>query len=86
MLAVHQPLFTQPENPMKERILCNATVELIQEVPGKKWEVTVWRMPPDGTQRVYTLNALSDTLAAQNAMRMFCEEMEKLRDAPLERI
>ena len=71
---------------MKERILCNASVELVRDIPRKTWEVTVWRMPPDGTQRRYTIQAESDTLAAQSCINIFVNECEAIRDASIEEI
>jgi hypothetical protein len=65
------------------RILAQATVEMLEDGPEPVWEVTVWGEPPFDDQRIYTLERKTDTLAAQEGIRLFVEEMENLRDAHL---
>jgi hypothetical protein len=40
--------------------------------------VTVWGLPPHDHRRVYTLQRKTDTLAAQEGIRLFVEEMQNL--------
>ena len=68
----------------KDRILATATVDLLEDGPLPIWEVTVTGEPPFGRQRIYTLEQKTDTLAAQEGIRQFVEEMEALRDASIE--
>lgn len=66
------------------RILASATVEPLEDEPCKLWEVTVWGEEPFAHTRNYTLSGKTDNNAAQEGIRLFVEEMENLRDAPLE--
>jgi hypothetical protein len=68
----------------KDRILATATVDLLEDGPLPIWEVTVTGEPPFDRQRIYTLEQKTDTLAAQEGIRQFVEEMEALRDASIE--
>jgi len=47
------------------------------------WEVTVWGEPPFDSIRIYTLEKKTDTLAAQEGIRQFVEEMENLSESSL---
>ena len=67
----------------KDRILAKATVDLLEDGPSPIWEVTVWGEPPFDCQRIYTLEKKTDTLAAQEGIRQFVEEMENLSESSL---
>jgi len=55
----------------------NATVDNI----GKnQWVVEVWGLEPHDFTRRYEITAKSDTLAAQEGIRRFVEEMEARKD------
>lgn len=70
---------------MSERILANAIVDLIEDCPVPLWEVRVFGgVPGDEHVRIYAISAKTDDNAAQEGIRRFVEEMENLRDAPLE--
>jgi hypothetical protein len=60
------------------RVLASATVDKIDEGTVPIWEVNVWGEPPHDHRRTYTLQAKTDTLAAQEGIRLFVEEMENL--------
>jgi len=60
-------------------ILVNATVD---RVGDGKWEVKVWGKPPHEFTRVYTLEGKTDNFVAQEAMRLFCEEVESYGKGP----
>jgi hypothetical protein len=62
-------------------IPCNATVDVIREptlVGMGSFKVEVWGRQPHDYVRVYTINAMSDTLAAQEGLRRFDEEISLL--------
>ena len=63
---------------MDPRVKCSATVDQIDDGPVPMWEVQVWGEPPHDHRRTYTLQAKTDTLAAQEGLRLFVEEMENL--------
>jgi hypothetical protein len=63
-----------------ERILAQATVDLLEDGPLPLWEVTVWGQPPFDHRRIYTLEGKTDNNAAQEGIRLFVDEMENLRD------
>lgn len=65
------------------RVLANCTVDLVQEVPEKKWEVTVTGIPPYDYMRVYTLATATDDAAAKEGLRLFVEEVQKMHDPNL---
>ena len=67
----------------EDRILVKATVDLLEEAPVPIWEVTVWGEPPFDYHRLYTLQAKTDNNAAHEGIRLFTEEMENLREAPV---
>jgi hypothetical protein len=56
-------------------IRCSAIVD---PVPGdpELFDVTVFTPPPDMVSRVYEVRAESDTIAAQEGIRLFIDEME----------
>jgi len=60
------------------QVRANAIVDKIDDGPVPMWEVSVWGELPHGHRRVYTLRAKTDTLAAQEGIRRFVEEMENL--------
>ena len=66
---------------MTGRILAKATVDVDQEATPirlGKYRVEVWGEPPHDYVRVYTLQARSDTIAAQEGLRLFVEDIERL--------
>ena len=62
------------------RVLASAIVDKIDNGSVPIWEVQVWGQPPFDHRRTYTLQAKTDTLAAQEGIRLFVEEMENLDD------
>jgi len=62
---------------MSERVLANAIVDKIKE---NQWLVEVWGKAPHDFTRRYEIDAKSDTLAAQEGIRRFVEEMEARKD------
>lgn len=63
---------------MDPRVRCSATVDKVDDGPVPVWEVQVWGEPPHAHRRTYTLQYKTDTLAAQEGIRLFVEEMENL--------
>ena len=66
---------------MSQRILANAIVDAEKEpAPGRlgQYRVEVWGKDPHDYVRVYTLRARSDTMAAQEGLRLFVEDIERL--------
>lgn len=66
---------------MSARILANAIVDVEDEPSPKglgKYRVEVWGKEPHDYVRVYTLRARSDTMAAQEGLRLFVEDIERL--------
>ena len=66
---------------MTQRILAKAVVDVDQAatpVRLGKYTVEVWGEPPHDYVRVYTLRARSDTMAAQEGLRLFVEDIERL--------
>lgn len=65
------------------RVLCNATVD-VEQPPAKdgkglgRYRVEVWGREPHDYVRIYQIQAASDTLAAQEGLRRFVEEMEAM--------
>lgn len=59
---------------MTGRVLANATADFLSVI-GPSWAVYVWGQPPHDENRSYTIEAESDTLAAQEGIRRFCDEM-----------
>lgn len=65
-----------------QRVLCNAIVDVEQE-PAKdgkglgRYRVEVWGRAPHDYVRIYQISAASDTMAAQEGLRRFVEEMEQ---------
>jgi len=66
-----------------ERILAHAIVDRI-EIPvvngsgNGMWRVEVWGEEPHDYVRIYTINAKSDTLAAQEGLRRFEDEVAQI--------
>lgn len=64
-----------------ERVLANAIVDVIRE-PGPvgmgMFKVEVWGKEPHDYVRHYDIAAKSDTMAAQEGIRRFVEEIEQL--------
>lgn len=66
---------------MSERILCRATVDVDQAptpVCLGVFRVEVFGEPPHDYVRTYTIQAKSDTMAAQEGLRRFVEDIERL--------
>lgn len=66
---------------MNERILANAVVDVeLSATPTRlgRFRVEVWGRDPHDYVRVYTIQAKSDTMAAQEGLRRFVEEIEAL--------
>jgi hypothetical protein len=66
---------------MSQRILAKAVVDVDQAATPirlGKYTVEVWGEPPHDYVRVYTLRARSDTMAAQEGLRLFVEDIERL--------
>jgi hypothetical protein len=64
------------------RVLCDATVELLQRrVRPYVFEVTVTGLPPHVATRKYTIAAKSDNDAAMKGIQLFVEEFDRV--APL---
>jgi len=62
-------------------IPCSAIVDVIRSatpVGMGAFRVEVWGREPNDYVRVYTINAMSDTLAAQEGLRRFDEEISLL--------
>jgi hypothetical protein len=65
-------------------IPCNATVDVDKEptaISFGRYRVEVWGRQPHDYVRVYTINASSDTLAAQEGIRRFSDEISLLLSA-----
>lgn len=64
-----------------QRVLCNAFVDILKEPekdhPGV-FNVEVWGRSPHDYTRFYKIDAKDDNIAAQEGIRLFVEEMEKL--------
>lgn len=60
------------------RVNASCTVE---DLGQKQFEVEVWGEVPFDHKRTYTLNAKDDNSAAEEGLRLFCDEMECLRSA-----
>jgi hypothetical protein len=64
-----------------ERILANAVVDVVRPatpVGLGQFKVEVWGKPPHDYARVYTIDAKSDTMAAQEGLSRFVDEVEAL--------
>lgn len=62
------------------RVCASAVLDLVQEVPEKKWEVTVTGVAPYDYVKVYTLAADTDNAAAQEGLRQFVLDVQKMHD------
>jgi len=67
------------------QVRCRAIVDVVREtVPPfaglTEYRVEAWGYEPYDFVRVYTIDAKSDTVAAQEGIRRFVEEMESLSD------
>lgn len=63
------------------QVLANAIVDVIRPSTPKGlglFRVEVWGKPPYDYTRTYEIQAKSDTLAAQEGIRRFVDEMENL--------
>jgi hypothetical protein len=64
-----------------QRVLASAIVDVVKEAQNGhlgNFKVEVWGKEPHDYVRHYQINAKSDTLAAQEGINRFVEEMEKL--------
>ena len=59
------------------RVNASCTVE---DLGRRQFEVKVWGEEPFDHERAYTLEAKDDNSAAKEGLRLFCDEMECLRD------
>ena len=68
---------------MGRDVLCNAFPTTVRErqTGVNDYFVEVWGRPPHDFRRTYEISAKSATLAAQDGIRRFVEEMEA-RDTP----
>ena len=65
-------------------IPCSATVDTIRSatpIGMGRFRVEVWGKEPYDYVRVYTIDAMSDTLAAQEGLRKFDVEISELLSA-----
>jgi len=63
------------------RVLAKAVVDVLRAPTPKglgQYRVEVWGKDPHDYARVYTIDEKSDTLAAQEGLRRFVEEIEAL--------
>jgi hypothetical protein len=60
------------------RVNASCTVD---DLGQRQFEVRVWGEAPFDHERTYTLSAKDDNSAAEEGLRLFCDEMECLRDA-----
>ena len=63
------------------QVLANAVVDVIKPSSPTSignFKVEVWGMPPYDYVRTYEIMAKSDTIAAQEGIRRFVEEMQAL--------
>ena len=63
------------------RVLANATVDVIKPNTPKtigNFRVEVWGVKPNDYVRTYEIMAQSDTMAAQEGIRRFVDEIEAL--------
>ena len=58
------------------RVNASCTVD---DLGQKQFEVNVWGEAPFDHQRTYTLSAKDDNSAAEEGLKLFCDEMECLR-------
>tara|TARA_R110000868_G_scaffold115530_1_gene308432 strand:+ start:78 stop:290 length:213 start_codon:yes stop_codon:yes gene_type:complete len=66
---------------MSQRILARATVDVeVDATPIRlgRFRVEVFGDEPHDYVRVYTIQAASDTMSAQEGLRRFVDEIEKL--------
>ena len=64
-----------------DQILASAVVEVIIPATPKglgRFKVEVWGKEPNDYVRTYEITAKSDTIAAQEGIRRFCEEIGNL--------
>jgi hypothetical protein len=64
-----------------DRILASATVDVVRPSTPKSlgtFKVEVWGKEPNDYVRTYEIVAKSDTMAAQEGIRRFCEEIGNL--------
>lgn len=64
-----------------DRILANAVVDVIIQPSPKEaglFKVNVWGIEPHDYVRHYDIAAKSDTIAAQEGLKRFVEEIEQL--------
>jgi hypothetical protein len=65
-------------------ILANAVVDVVRAatpVGMGRFRVEVWGREPHDYVRIYTIDAMSDTLAAREGLRRFDEEISLLLSA-----
>jgi hypothetical protein len=62
-------------------VRAKAVVDVLRPAPSRfvgltKYKVEVWGEPPDDFVRTYEIEMKTDTMAAQEGIRRFVEEME----------
>jgi hypothetical protein len=65
----------------RKMVLASATVDVIRPSTPQKlglFNVHVWGQPPHAEKRDYELLARNDTMAAQEGIRRFVAEMERI--------
>lgn len=63
------------------QVYCNATVDVLRPatvISLGRFRVEVWGRAPHDYVRVYTIDASSDNMAAQEGLRRFVAEVEAL--------
>ena len=64
-----------------DQVLASAVVDVIRPATPKSlgtFKVEVWGKEPNDYVRTYQITAKSDTIAAQEGIRRFCEEIGNL--------
>lgn len=63
------------------RVLASATVDVVKPATPRGlgvFKVNVWGQPPYDHVRIYQIQAKTDTIAAQEGIKRFVKEMERL--------
>jgi hypothetical protein len=53
---------------------------IVDRITNTRWKVECWGEPPHDYVRVYTIDAVSDNMAAREGIDRFVAEMEALED------
>lgn len=68
-------------SPGQSRLLVQAFADMIRPGPVPLWQARAWSQPPCEHERTYVIEAKSEGEAAQEAIRLLCEEVENMDDA-----